>query len=146
MSTSRNNPLSQHTIPDEWHIDLNALLAQLELLLDRGRDWFAQENLAMRPSYMVRSRHYRTPAHSLQRAFDWITMRSTHTFYVHEGYGWSGAMIERLLLGHGVRIGFHGVLHGEIFFEVPAQQAGLVELLLIKAGVSLDAGRQPNSA
>jgi hypothetical protein len=32
-------------------------------------------------------------------------------------------------------MGFHAVLHGEIFFEVPAQQAGLVELVLLKAGV-----------
>jgi hypothetical protein len=107
--------------------------------LDHWWDWVVGEpgRRKRKLPYTVRSRRYHPPADPLRRAIDWITMRSVHTFYVKQGRGWTGASIERMLREHGIKIGFHAVLHGEIFFEVPAQQAGLVELLLLKAGVPL---------
>ena len=87
--------------------------------------------------YSVRSFPSQRRQDLLGGAIDWLTFRNVRTFYVRRGLGWTGLQIERLLRARGVRIGFHGVLHGEYFFEVPAQQAGLVELLLLKAGVPL---------
>ncbi len=106
---------------------------------DRWWDWLAGRTAEQKPKlpYSVRSRKYRRPADPLQRAIDWLTRRSVYTFYVRQSSGWTGPEIQALLRDHGIRIGFRGVLHGEIFFEVPAQQAGLVELLLLKAGVPL---------
>jgi|GEM_PF-2799959 len=107
--------------------------------LDRLWSWLSGEPWPPKPKlrYAVRSRPYHRPIDPLRRAIDWLTMRSVYTFYVKDGRGWTGAAIQKILHDRGVKIGFHGVLHGEIFFEVPAQQAGLVELLLLKAGVPL---------
>ena len=107
--------------------------------LDHWWDWLVGKpgRRKRKLPYTVRSRRYHPPADPLRRAIDWITMRSVYTFYVKQGRGWTGASIERMLRKRGIKIGFHAVLHGEIFFEVPAQQAGLVELLLLKAGVPL---------
>jgi hypothetical protein len=114
-------------------------------LFDRWWDWLAGGPAEQKPKlpYSVRSRRYSRPADPLRRAIDWLTRRSVYTFYVRLSSGWTGPEIQALLRDHGVRIGFRGVLNGDIFFEVPAQQAGLVELLLLKAGVPL-AGLDPS--
>ncbi len=106
---------------------------------DRWWQWLTDRTAEQKPKlpYSVRSRKYRRPADPLQQAIDWLTRRSVHTFYVRQSSGWTGPAIEALLGDRSIRIGFRGVLHGELFFEVPAQQAGLVELLLLKAGVPL---------
>jgi hypothetical protein len=114
-------------------------------LFDQWWDWLSRGTAHQKRKlpYSVRSRKYSRPADPLQRAIDWLTRRSVYTFYVRQSSGWTGPAIQALLRDHGIRIGFRGVLRGEIFFEVPAQQAGLVELLLLKAGVPL-AGLEPS--
>jgi hypothetical protein len=65
-------------------------------------------------------------------------------FFTPIGGPWSGARIERLLAGRGIKMWGVGFANGELFFRVSREQAAWAQYVMERAGVPLLYGGAPS--